>query len=89
MIHLGWPAPVNYRGRRRDGGVSVTLATTPRDGDDEIRQSQISLRRSAGRLNPSTISPTPSDIVLKLFLAPWNFPWRFFYWTVGALPNAP
>ena len=68
---LGWPAPVNCRGRRRDGGVSFTLATTPRDGDDETGRSPISLRHSAGRLNPSTISPTPSDIFLKLFLAPW------------------
>src|SRR3984893_15656505 len=72
MISLGWPAPVNPRGRRRDGGVSFTIAPTPRDGDDENGQSPISLRHSAGRLNPSTISPTPSDIVLRFLLAPWT-----------------
>ncbi len=72
MISLGWPAPVNYRGRRRDGGVSATIAITSRDGDDERRQNQISLRRIAGRLNPSTISPTPSDILSRLSLALWR-----------------
>ena len=72
MIALGWPAPVNSRGRRRDGGVSFTIATTLRDSVDEIRQVPISPRCSAGRLNPSTISPTPSDIVLRFLLAPWT-----------------
>ena len=32
----------------------------------------ISLRCSAGRLNPSTISPTPSDILSRLSLALWS-----------------
>ena len=54
-------------GRRR----KLHTRITPRDGDDGIRQSPILLRLSAGRLNPSTISPTPSDIVLRLLLAPW------------------
>jgi hypothetical protein len=79
MISLGWPAPVNPRGRRRDGGVSFTIATTPHDGDDEKGQSPISLRHSAGRLNPSTISPTPSDILLRLsFGAVEQIPGAFF-----------
>ena len=55
-------------GRRRKLHTRSTL----RDGEDETRQSPISLRHSAGRLNPSTISPTPSDIVLRFLLAPWT-----------------
>jgi hypothetical protein len=87
MVHLDWPAPVNCRGRRRDGGISFTLAPTPRDGDDETGRSPISLRCSAGRLNPSTISPTPSDIVLNVLLALWSlhgalFLLDHFDWTI-------
>jgi hypothetical protein len=91
MIAPDWPAPVNSRGRRRDGGVSFTIATTQRDSVDEIGQSPISLRCSTGRLNPSTISPTPSDILLRRSLALWSNSVALFYWTQGRprMPGCP
>ena len=88
MIALGWPAPVNSRGRRRDGGISFTIATTPRDSVDEIRQVPISLRCSTGRLSPSTISPTPSDILSRLSLALWSNSVAPFLLDRGSSPNA-
>ena len=40
MIALGWPAPVNSRGRRRDGGASFVIALNRCGGEEERRETE-------------------------------------------------